>query len=121
MAEITVKSVRAELKKRMPGYKWTVKDGGWHVTAVGKRSSGFNRTSTLEVDVSGESVTVSAFGFGKKGPCLAESSGDTIAQALRNTQNLLGSEARKLAGVESEMEAGRSAPKAEMSEGELVF
>ena len=84
---------RKELLKKMPGYKWTVHNSliESRLNATGIQSSGFNRTSTLDVvrkERDGKvSYNVKSAGFGKKAKWLSESTGDTLSQALRNLQN----------------------------------
>jgi hypothetical protein len=86
---------RDDLKKIMPGYSWTVhrhsKDS-LHITATGTQSSGFNRTSTVEViqsTISGNvSYTVKTAGYGKRAPTWLDKNTDTtLARAFRGLQD----------------------------------
>jgi hypothetical protein len=92
---------RTELKKIMPGYKWTIHrpnvydlDSEKNINyscATGIKTAGFNRLSTLEVTVIKKNkrieYEVKSSGFGKNAPWLASREGNTLAQALRALQD----------------------------------
>lgn len=90
-----VNKFRSELKKIMPGYKWTVHRKSVFnpkfLTATGIITSGFNRLSTLAVTrfERDEDVmyVVKSSGFGGKANWLSEYSDKTLARALRGLQN----------------------------------
>ena len=89
MVAKTANQFRTELKKIMPGYKWTLhkqhfKDSD--LVATGTQSSGSNRTSTLEVTHGVGGYTARSAGFGAKTPWQGRAHGLTLAQALRNLQ-----------------------------------
>lgn len=119
----TKTTFRDELNRLMPGYKWTVKQQrgtGW-LDAEGTQSSGFNRTSTLRVErieyagkVASDAKTVRygvyIHGFGKKAPCFANHSGETLAQALRNLQDVLEQQARDYTSFAKTIQSARKAP-----------
>lgn len=83
---------RAEVVKIMPGYEWVVNKttSDEHIQATGAQSSGFNRLSTLAVsryDRDGEVIYIAkSAGYGLRAKWLHESSGATLAQALRSLQ-----------------------------------
>lgn len=85
---------RAKLLKIMPGYNWTVHRAGKdavRITATGTQSSGFNRTSTLQVTVTekngSEWYTAKSAGFGLRARWLHENSDATLASAIRGLQD----------------------------------
>lgn len=88
MAKFDSKAFREELKKRMPGFDWTVRLN--KAEAEGRQSAGFNRTATLIVrqyhDLRYEAAY---YGFGMRSGVLAKGSGLTVARALRNLQDVL--------------------------------
>lgn len=86
---------RKELKKIMPGYKWTVHRNRFaaskHLSATGIQTAGFNRLSTLRVikreKEHGFKYEVTSSGFGKNCPWLSDYTDVTLARALRGLQN----------------------------------
>lgn len=103
-----------DLKKIMPGYKWTVHRAlsDSNIEATGVQSSGFNRLSTLNVIRSqSESgavfYTVRSSGFGKRSPWLATKTGYTLAQALRNLQGFYEREASNYFSHAGALKVGR--------------
>jgi|SRR3990172_969568 len=104
---------REELKKVMPGYKWTISKLSYrdHLHAYGILSSGFNRLSTMHVvrDIKTTGIEYSSrlFGFGTRAPLISESSGTTLRQCLRNLQDQCESEKYKWRGAVSYLEHGR--------------
>lgn len=92
---------RDELKKLLPGYKWTVhKPNAFFestpeivsdLTAEGIISSGMNRMSTIEVrrieGKSGTEYTARSAGYGKRSRWLGEEKGATLAQSVRALQS----------------------------------
>ena len=87
------KKFRKELKKIMPGYKWTVHrtlTDANYLEATGIQSAGFNRTSTLYVRKSERNsivkYEVKSSGFGRNAPWLGENYDATLARALRGLQ-----------------------------------
>lgn len=84
---------RKELVKIMPGYHWIVGrtkiDG--YMSAIGTKSSGFNRLSTLSVsrrEHNGEiRYETKSAGFGRHAQWLHTTEDRTIARALRRLQN----------------------------------
>ena len=91
---ITATQFRKELKKIMPGYKWTIHRlyGNSKLTATGIQTSGLNRLSTLEVAVF--KTAKGEIGYKSKSSCtrknaawLSEQEGQTLVQSLRNLQN----------------------------------
>ena len=94
MKNYNSKEFRNELMKIMPGYKWTIHRSfvsGEYITATGIQTSGFNRTSTLQVTKSGKGSSlyykVRSSGYGKRALWLGEETGPTLAQALRRLQD----------------------------------
>lgn len=108
------KDFRAELVKRMPGYKWTIRRGrsGPVMTATGSQSSGSNRTSTLEVrrtEKDGKVVyAVRSAGYGLKAEWLASAENRTLASALRDLQDHYGQMAGLYESHRAAMELGRT-------------
>jgi hypothetical protein len=108
------KDFRKELVKLMPGYKWTVHKstvtGIQHATGV--QTSGFNRTSTLEVvkrlKYSRDWYEVRSSGFGKRSPWLGEYSEATLARALRGLQSHYQAMAGKYSGHAAALQLGRT-------------
>ena len=102
-AESASRQFRAELRKIMPGYAWTVhRDPAWLrkavpeaegssvLTATGTQSSGSNRLSTLEVvrrEVDGSVThTARSSGYGLRARWLHSHTDGTLARALRGLQ-----------------------------------
>lgn len=93
------KEFRKELKKIMPGYKWTIHRPfiysdipHKYLRATGTQSSGFNRLSTLEVikrqkDDDCFEYEVRSTGFGLRACWLSEYTDGTLARALRGLQD----------------------------------
>ena len=92
MKTITPTTFREALKKLLPGYKWTVErlrypdQKIWN--AEGKQSSGYNRTSTINVTLETDKPKYKAkyYDFGLRGPSIESSDGPTLAQCIRNLQ-----------------------------------
>lgn len=89
---MNTKEFRAELQKIMPGYKWTVRKpldkSGEVLKAVGIKTAGFNRLSTLMVNRREKEYNkyeVKSSGFGRA-PWLGTYDAPTLAQALRGLQ-----------------------------------
>jgi hypothetical protein len=113
---------RKELTTAMPGYSWTVhasRSSDKMLVATGIQTSGSNRLSTLSVEcrenyaASGSPrYEVKSAGYGKKAPWLHSASGKTLAQALRALQNHYEREARRYQSHASDLQIGRTQPKA---------
>ena len=115
------KEFRAELKKIMPGYKWTVHQDGPYIfniknniqvlIATGIQSSGCNRISTLHVNRTDKdgviNYTVKSAGFGKRSSWLRTETGETLAQALRALQNEYEQTSSNFAAHARDLETGR--------------
>ncbi|MBL0732239.1 MAG: hypothetical protein JJW03_05230 [Desulfosarcina sp.] len=91
---MNTKVFREELKKIMPGYKWTVHRNmlsKTYIDATGTQSSGFNRTSTLNIMRSEQKGIISyiarSLGFGKNARWLYTYKDETLSKALRGLQN----------------------------------
>lgn len=105
---------RKELKKIMPGYKWTVHRSRypWElINATGIITSGFNKTSTLlvakrKID---DKITYEARspGFGKNAQWLSVNRDKTLARALRGLQVYLESMANNYIKHASNLQGGR--------------
>jgi len=84
---------RKELIETMPGYVWTVHRNRLpgYLSAIGIKTAGFNRLSTLEVtrrEKDGKAqYDVRSSGFGKRSRWLYAYSDGTLARALRGLQN----------------------------------
>ena len=111
--EYTVADFRAELKKIMPGFKWTVHKSNvldW-IQATGIISSGFNRVATLQVVRRSNPVrtfyTVKIAGYGKHGLFIREDQGKTLAQALRALEKYCECEWCKWGGAVGNLRQGR--------------
>jgi hypothetical protein len=116
----TSSDFRAELKKYMPGFKWTVsrqrisKD---FFDATGIQSAGFNRTGTMKVErtdnskmkYGGITYMVKVAGYGKNTPWLCRGTGSTIRQALRDVQETCEYHASKYESVANTIESARKA------------
>lgn len=113
-------SFRQELKKRMPGYKWTVRkhipylyaeNPLSYMQALGTQSAGFNRMSSLLITrrVQNGIVSVEAkyAGFGLKSPWLKEVREETLARALRSLQNFFEDRASIYASAAKTMQLAR--------------
>ena len=105
---------RKELVKIMPGYEWTVHksiDPETYMVATGIQSSGFNRTSTLQVarrEMKGAvRYEVKSAGFGKRAPWLYTSEDGTLARALRSLQSHYESHASIYRGHAGALQDGR--------------
>jgi hypothetical protein len=106
---------REELKKIMPGYKWTVHRGqiysNAYLEATGIQTAGSTRLSTLHVIrvEKNEVVTYMAqsSGFGKRARWLGKSEGGTLARALRRLQKHYETEASNYSSHASCLQAGR--------------
>lgn len=112
---------RAELKKIMPGYKWTVHRDGPYIynvknkvqalTATGIQTSGCNRISTLNVTRTEKDdqimYKVKSAGFGKRSPWLRSSIDTTLAKALRALQKEYEWAASNYAAHARDLESGR--------------
>jgi hypothetical protein len=118
MNPYTTEQFRRELRKIMPGYKWTVHRefnmGCPYLSALGIQTSGFNRLSTLEVvrreKDGATNYTVRSSGYGVKAPWLGEYVGSTLARALRGLQNHYERMGREYLSHASALENGRKAP-----------
>lgn len=121
--------LRAELKKIMPGYKWTVKSKGSSETfleAEGIQSSGFNRLSTLRVTwrcINGTATyEAKSAGSGTRSPWMHESKERTLARALRSLQEHYRRMANDYRSLEQALQAGRASnerPATAADEGEV--
>ncbi len=106
------KVLRAELKKLLPGYKWTVHKpyiDSCSTKATGVITSGFNRCSTIEVlrVNTRKHYEVKIAGFGLGAPWLCEGAGETLAQAVRLMQRGLEDREREYGSLARELEAAR--------------
>lgn len=107
---------RAELRRRMPGLKWTIRTrarcNAEAMLAVGTRADGLNRACTLEVGYLGAGLLpyeARHYGHGKRAPLTASGRGDTVAQALRDLQATLETLARRYANAADDVQRARSA------------
>lgn len=93
-----ISAFRKEVLEIMPGYTWTVRKptskDGRYLEAIGIKSAGFNRTSTLfvirrESDGMGTVINyeVKSSGFGLRSPWIATYKDRTLARALRHLQD----------------------------------
>ena len=110
----TTTDFRAELKKWMPGFKWTVHKqrlGSAFFEATGIRSAGFNRMGTMRIERCatqfGIRYTVKVDGFGKKGSWLNAATGSTLRQALRGVQENCNWHARNYASLATMIQNAR--------------
>lgn len=111
------KKFREELKKIMPGYKWTVHRSRWperFLEATGIQTAGFNRMSTLRVirrKIGDEDAdlyyVVKSSGFSLNAPWLGECKDITLARALRGLQDYYTNMADKYFSHASDLEGGR--------------
>ena len=120
---MTSNEFRAELAKIMPGYSWTVHRphkrfeveglAPQPLAATGLQSSGSNRLSTLEVtrrDIDGRATyAAKSSGYGTKARWLHESTGGTLARALRGLQDHYEAMASTYYSHAGALKAGRTA------------
>lgn len=108
--------LRAELRRRMPGYAWTIRKSG-PMTAIGTMSSGMNRLSTLHVHrmvAPDGSVSYEAAVHDRGIPGGQHTANaPTVAQALRLAQDYCEIMARDWGAVAARLQQGRIAPAAE--------
>jgi hypothetical protein len=115
---ITATQFRKDLKKIMPGYKWTVhrpsslySDKIMVLVATGIRTSGMNRMSTLEVTAREKNGEIEydsrSSGFGKNAPWLSSCRGETLAQSLRGLQDEYEYQSSNYAGHAYDLKRGR--------------
>jgi len=108
---------RKELVKIMPGYKWTVKntpkymEAETYLCAVGIQASGFNRTSTLQVEWryqgGSPAYEVKSSGFGRRSSWLSSAENTTLARALRDLQEHYQRRAATYSAHASDLQLGR--------------
>lgn len=108
------KKFREELKKIMPGYKWTVRRRRMQelfLEATGIQTAGFNRMSTLLVIKRkiGDRIEyhVKSSKYSLRAPWLGEYTDETLARALRGLQDYYTNMADKYFGHASDLEGGR--------------
>jgi len=109
-----IKAFRAALTKALPGYQWTVHkwDGpGYDLKATGIRTSGFNRCSTISVDMK-ERLARTVYecriaGYGLRAPWLQTASGTTVPLAIRHLQDKLENQAEVYRGQAVGLESAR--------------
>ena len=106
---------RNELIKVMPGYKWTVHRQTFSfnfLKATGIKSKGFNRISTLQVTRSDTNDDIvykaKSAGFSKNAKWMAEHSGSTLKQALRNLQSHYEHMAQLYRKLENDLQSARN-------------
>ena len=101
---------RKELKKVMPGYKWTIhkKICSSILVATGVQTAGKNRTSTLEVSMNKAGYRVKSSGFGCNSPWLHDCSRKTLKQALRALQDHYEVQASNYSGYALSLQNGRT-------------
>jgi len=112
----TTSDFRKEIKKYMPGFKWTVHKqrlGNDFFEATGIQSAGFNRTGTMRIErrtshTMGIRYEVKVDGYGTKGNWLAIGTGSTIRQALRDVQDTCEWNANKYRGVATMIQDART-------------
>ena len=117
--DINTVKFRKELKKIMPGYKWTVHRTGSpesFVIATGIISKGLCRTSTLQIirrKINGDNVEYEAksAGFGRRARWLHTSTDGTLTRALRGLQNHYNNMAGNYRRHELDLQEGRVEPK----------
>lgn len=107
---------RNDLKKIMPGYKWTVHKPlfeGASLDATGIQTAGFNRMSTVQVTLveteGSKTYTVKSAGFGAKARWRHTTTGRTLAQAFRDLQTHYEREEQEYRSLANALKAGRSA------------
>ena len=111
----TTTDFRAELKKWMPGFKWTVHKqrlGKDCFEATGTQSAGFNRTGTMFVErhpsyTMGIRYEAKVAGYGKKSKWISTFSGQTLRQVLRGIQSNCEWHARDYRGVANMIQNAR--------------
>lgn len=115
---------RKELKKIMPGYKWTVHRDGPYLhniknsiqvlSATGIQTKGLNRISTLHVNRTDKdgviNYTVKSAGFGRRSIWLRTETDTTLARALRCLQKEYEQTASNYTSHARDLENGRQAP-----------
>lgn len=90
---ITTGKFRQELKKKMPGYKWTIhrQIADFFIDATGVQTSGKNRISTLEVTVKERNGDIEycskSYGYGLNSEWLGSCNGNTLSKSLRKLQD----------------------------------
>ena len=98
----TTTDFRNELKKNMPGFKWTVhkqRISKEFFEATGIQSAGLNRIGTMEVERLRGVYGVKVSGHGTKVPWISTATGRTLMQALRGVQDNCEWHARNFASV----------------------
>jgi hypothetical protein len=117
-APYTPNEFRAELKKIMPDYTWTVHKVpkffvAHTLTATGTQSSGSNRLSTLEVTriekEGGVTYIAKSAGYGRRAHWLRTHTDNTLARALRGLQEQYKRTADTYRSHEKALEQGRIA------------
>lgn len=108
---------RKWLRKVLPGYNWTVHKSKFPdlqtaIHATGVQTSGFNRTSTIEVVMKKQGQWFEAYisGYGKHSTVLGEGFGRTVAQAFRALQSNLETKAQIYAVQAGTVQAARLSP-----------
>lgn len=113
--------LRAELQRRMPGYRWTVHRpdaDGRRIDATGTQSAGSNRLSTLTVIRrlkpfgGGDYPCYEAaiYGPGTRGVAEFVCVATTLARSLRFVQDRAEAQARHWCGIAARLAEGRIAP-----------
>ena len=114
--KFTTADFRRELKKLMPGYKWTI-HRGTQMVATGFTFSGSNRLSTLCVERrernNAAEYEVKSAGYGLRAPWLETVTDGTLARALRGLQDHYEWQANKYRAHADALQHGRQAPKGE--------
>lgn len=113
--QFTDADFRAELKKLLPGYKWTVTKSTYNSTkfATGTLSAGFNRLSTLDALRGVSTINgcawyeIDARGYGTRSEKTARGVGNSLAQAVRMMQDELWTKARKYQALHDQVEQAR--------------
>lgn len=104
---------RKELKKVMPGYKWTIHRpiSDLLLEATGIKSAGMSRTSTLFIsrrEKNGEvSYSAKSAGYSCNAPWLGVTTGGTLKQAIRNLQTFYENKAHQYSQHGYEIQSGR--------------
>lgn len=121
MHKMTPKDFREELKKVMPGYKWTVHNNNLYLNdetsgafcATGIKSSGSNRTSTIQAiyrwDIGTSEYEVKSAGYGTKSPWVWEVTAQTLKKALRVLQTYYERQSALYGGCAADLQNGRKA------------
>lgn len=116
--EFSPEYFREKLKKIMPGYNWTVHKSfapEEYLYATGCISAGFNRVSTLSVEMRVMAHDKSIWyeskiaGFGLKASFSESCGGATLAQSLRELQNFLEGMASSYSAKARYLRSGRGA------------